>query len=106
VYNDICAIELRETKQGAVYFKSIYSITVKDSKGEDVGLSEYTDKVLLIVNTATGCGFTPQYAGLQDLYVRYRDRGFEILDFPCNQFANQAPERMRKSGVSVLGGSA
>ena len=68
-----------------------YDITVKDSKGNDVSLSEYKDKVLLIVNTATGCGFTPQYNGLQELYEKYKDKGFEILDFPCNQFGNQAP---------------
>ncbi|MBP5332217.1 MAG: glutathione peroxidase [Lachnospiraceae bacterium] len=69
----------------------IYNITVKDNKGNDVSLSEYENKVLLIVNTATGCGFTPQYEGLEALYEKYRDKGFEILDFPCNQFAGQAP---------------
>jgi glutathione peroxidase len=70
---------------------NLYDITVKDAKGVDVSLSEYTGKALLIVNTATSCGFTPQYTGLQDLYARYREKGFEILDFPCNQFGNQAP---------------
>lgn len=70
---------------------SVYDFTVKDNKGEDVRLEDYKGKVLLIVNTATGCGFTPQYDGLQDLYEAYKDKGFEILDFPCNQFANQAP---------------
>ncbi|MBQ9276857.1 MAG: glutathione peroxidase [Clostridia bacterium] len=70
---------------------TIYDFTVKDKKGNDVSLSEYKGKVLLIVNTATGCGFTPQYDGLQDLYEKYQEKGFEILDFPCNQFANQAP---------------
>lgn len=69
----------------------LYDITVKDNKGLDVNLGEYKGKVLLIVNTATGCGFTPQYDGLQDLYEKYQEKGFEILDFPCNQFANQAP---------------
>lgn len=69
----------------------IYDYTVKDGNGNDVSLSDYRGKVLLIVNTATGCGFTPQYAGLQDLYEKYAERGFEILDFPCNQFAGQAP---------------
>ena len=54
-------------------------------------MKNYKDKVLLIVNTATGCGFTPQYEGLQDLYEKYEPQGLEILDFPCNQFANQAP---------------
>ncbi len=70
---------------------SIYDFTVKDMQGNDVSLSQYDGKVLLIVNTATGCGFTPQYDGLQDLYEKYQDKGFVILDFPCNQFANQAP---------------
>lgn len=70
---------------------SIYNLTVKDAEGENVRMSEYKGKVLLIVNTATGCGFTPQYDGLQDLYELYNDKGFEILDFPCNQFGNQAP---------------
>jgi glutathione peroxidase len=57
-----------------------------------VKLEEYRGKVLLIVNTASRCGFTPQYAELEELYKRFNDRGFEILDFPCNQFANQSPE--------------
>lgn len=70
---------------------SIYNYTVKDSKGNDVSMEEYKGKVVLIVNTATECGFTPQYKDLQDLYLKYKDRGFEILDFPCNQFAGQAP---------------
>jgi glutathione peroxidase len=70
---------------------SIYDFTVKGRAGEDVSLSTYKGKVLLVVNTATGCGFTPQYEGLQKLYDKHQDKGFEILDFPCNQFANQAP---------------
>ena len=70
---------------------SLYDYTVKDSKGNDVSLKEYEGKVLLVVNTATGCGFTPQYQGLQEMYEKYKDQGFEILDFPCNQFGNQAP---------------
>ena len=70
---------------------TIYDYTVKGRAGEDVSLSTYKDKVLLVVNTATGCGFTPQYEGLQKLYDKYKEKGFEILDFPCNQFANQAP---------------
>ena len=70
---------------------NIYDFTVKDNSGTDVSLSKYKGKVLLVVNTATGCGFTPQYKGLQELYDKYKEKGFEILDFPCNQFANQAP---------------
>jgi glutathione peroxidase len=69
----------------------IYDFTVTDNKGQDISLKKFAGKVLLIVNTATGCGFTPQYSGLQKLYEDYRERGFEILDFPCNQFGNQAP---------------
>lgn len=71
--------------------KTVYDFTVKDMQGKDVSLSEYQGKVLLIVNTATGCGFTPHYDPLEAMYKEYRDQGFEILDFPCNQFANQAP---------------
>jgi glutathione peroxidase len=70
---------------------SFYDITVKDMSGSDVSLSQYKGKVVLVVNTATGCGFTPQYSGLQKLYDAYKDKGFVILDFPCNQFAGQAP---------------
>lgn len=71
--------------------KSVYDFTVKDRKGNDVGLSEFKGKVLLIVNTATGCGFTPHYEPLEAMYRDFKDKGFEILDFPSNQFANQAP---------------
>ena len=70
---------------------SVYDFTVKDRKGNEVKLSEYAGKVLLIVNTATGCGFTPHYTPLEAMYKEFREKGFEILDFPCNQFANQAP---------------
>ena len=70
---------------------SIYDYTVKNRKNEDVSLSSYKGKVLLIVNTATGCGFTPQYEGLENLYKKYHEKGLEILDFPCNQFGHQAP---------------
>jgi len=70
---------------------TIYDYSVKDSKGNLVNMKDYEGKVVLIVNTATGCGLTPQYDGLQDLYEKYNEQGFEILDFPCNQFANQAP---------------
>ena len=71
--------------------KTVYDFTVKDRMGNDVSLSEYRGKVLLIVNTATGCGFTPHYEPLEAMYAELKDRGFEILDFPCNQLANQAP---------------
>ncbi len=70
---------------------SIYEFHVLDYLGNDVCLEEYKGKVLLIVNTATGCGFTPQYEGLEKLYKSHHEQGFEILDFPCNQFAHQAP---------------
>lgn len=70
---------------------SIYDYKVKNRKGEEVSLKDYTNKVLVIVNTATGCGFTPQYEGLEKLFKKYHDKGLEILDFPCNQFGNQAP---------------
>jgi glutathione peroxidase len=70
---------------------SIYDFTVKDSSGADVPLSKFKNKTLLIVNTATGCGFTPQYKALEALYEKYKDSGFVIMDFPCNQFGHQAP---------------
>lgn len=70
---------------------NIYDFKVKNRAGADVSLSDYKGKVLLIVNTATGCGFTPQYEGLENLYKKYHDKGLEILDFPCDQFGHQAP---------------
>ena len=70
---------------------NVYDFTVKTRKGEDVALSDFQGKVLLVVNTATGCGFTPQYKELQEIYDADHDKGLEILDFPCNQFGNQAP---------------
>ncbi len=70
---------------------NIYDYNVKNKKGEQISMSDYKDKVLLIINSATGCGFTPQYTALQGLYDKYRDHGFDVLDFPCNQFGNQAP---------------
>ena len=69
----------------------IYKLTVKDRKGNDVSLADYKGKVLLIVNTATRCGFTPQYTELEALYEKDSAKGLEILDFPCNQFGQQAP---------------
>ena len=70
---------------------SVYDYSVKAMDGSDISLSQYQGKVLLIVNTATGCGFTPQYDALQDLYEECAQQGLEILDFPCNQFRDQAP---------------
>ena len=69
----------------------IYDFKANDYKGNEISLSDYKGKVLLIVNTATKCGFTPQYNELEELYGKYKEQGFEILDFPCNQFFHQAP---------------
>lgn len=71
--------------------KTVYDFSVKDRKGAAVSLKEYANEVLLIVNTATKCGFTPQYEELEKLYEKHHGQGFEILDFPCNQFGQQAP---------------
>ena len=76
---------------GLLAQQSLYDFQVADRDGKLVSLSDYRGKVLLIVNTATECGFTPQYNDLQRLYERLHDQGFEILDFPCNQFGEQAP---------------
>jgi len=70
---------------------SIYDFEVKDGEGNMVSLKEYEGKVLLIVNSATKCGFTPQYTELNEIYAEFNEQGFEILDFPCNQFGSQAP---------------
>ena len=70
---------------------NIYDLKVKTRKGEDFDLSTLKGKVSLVVNTATGCGFTPQYEAIETLYEKYHDKGFEVLDFPCNQFGHQAP---------------
>ena len=70
---------------------SIYDFTFMAQDGREISMADYKGKVLLIMNTATGCGFTPQYDGLEELYRDNAGKGFEILDFPCNQFAEQAP---------------
>ena len=70
---------------------SIYDYTVLDRKGNEVSLADCKDKVVMVVNTATGCGFTPQYKEIEEMYEKYHDKGFEIIDVPCNQFAGQTP---------------
>lgn len=70
---------------------NVYDFIVKAQDGSEVALSDYRGKALLIVNTATGCGFTPQYTELQQMYEEYKEKGLEILDFPCNQFGEQTP---------------
>ena len=74
-----------------IEMRTVYDFSVKDRKGKMVSLKEYANEVLLIVNTATRCGFTPQYEELEQLYEKYHQQGFEVLDFPCNQFGQQAP---------------
>lgn len=74
-----------------MYMETIYEYRLTDNKGNDVSLEAYKGKVLLIVNTATGCGFTPQYEELENIYKKYKDQGLEILDIPCDQFGRQAP---------------
>ena len=71
--------------------KTVYDFSLKDKQGNEVSLEQYKGKVLLIVNTATGCGFTPQYEDLEAMYHKLQSKGLEILDIPCNQFGHQAP---------------
>ena len=70
---------------------SFYDYSVKDAQDNDVSMENFRGKVVLVVNTATGCGFTPHYKDIEDMYERFHDRGFEVLDIPCNQFAGQTP---------------
>ncbi len=79
------------TNTQAQTMRTVYEFSVKDRKGKDVSLKAYANEVLLIVNTATKCGFTPQYDELEALYKKYHSQGIEVLDFPCNQFGQQAP---------------
>ena len=71
--------------------KNVYSFHAKSLNGEEISLEKFQGKVLLIVNVASKCGFTPQYKGLENIYRRYKDEGFEVLGFPCNQFGAQEP---------------
>lgn len=71
---------------------NIYDFKVLNNKGDEVSLSEYRGKIILIFNSATRCGFTPQYKDLEKLYEQFKEKGLVVIDFPCNQFANQAPE--------------
>lgn len=83
--------DIMRIEKGDIVMAGIYDYKVKKRSGEELDLASLKGKVLLIVNTATGCGFTPQYEGLEELYSKYHDKGLEILDFPCNQFGHQAP---------------
>lgn len=70
---------------------NFYDFVAKDINGKDINMNQYKGKVVLVVNTASKCGFTPQFKGLEELYNEYKEKGFEILAFPCNQFKNQDP---------------
>jgi glutathione peroxidase len=87
----VCAASGGEGEKGETNMKSIYDFRVADIDGNDVNLADYKGRVLLVVNVASKCGFTPQYKGLQKIYGDYRDRGFEILAFPSNDFMGQEP---------------
>jgi glutathione peroxidase len=82
----------QDKSEGKNYLnKNIYDLSVKTMDGEEVKMSDYKDKVLLIVNVASKCGYTPQYEGLETIYEKYKDKGFEVLAFPCNDFGEQEP---------------
>ena len=86
--------------------RTVYEFSVKERKGGTLSLQNFANEVLLIVNTATKCGFTPQYEELEKLYETYHAQGFEVLDFPCNQFGQQATEFARFKKVKVNGPDA
>jgi glutathione peroxidase len=86
-----CGEDKKESPKEEKQMKSIYDFKVADIDGNDVNLADYKDKVLLIVNVASKCGFTPQYKGLENIYRQYKDRGFEVLAFPSNDFMGQEP---------------
>lgn len=81
---------------------AIYDYSVKDKNDNEISLGEYKGKVLLIVNTASKCGFTSQYEGLEKIYKKYKEQGFEVLAFPCNQFGAQEPVLKKRYKVFVL----
>lgn len=102
----LLTINLASDRKGEPMPNNIYDVTVKDMSGNDVSLSKYEGKVLLIVNVASECGYTPQYEGLQKLYEAYKDKGFEILAFPCNDFGGQEPgsnEQIKEFCTSTFG---
>ena len=70
---------------------SFYDYSVTTPKGEEISMKDYAGKVVMVVNTATGCGFTPHYKDIEEMYEKYHDQGFEVIDVPCNQFKGQAP---------------
>ncbi|MCR5746147.1 MAG: glutathione peroxidase [Lachnospiraceae bacterium] len=84
-------VDVIEETENFLVGSPVYRLPIRTRDGNITDLSEYKGKVLLIINSATGCGFTPQYEALENMYKKYHEKGFEILDFPCNQFANQAP---------------
>jgi glutathione peroxidase len=86
-----CTIRTEATFQEGTMNHGIYDFTVKSATGDLIKLSDYQNKVLLIVNVASNCGFTPQYAGLEQLYQKYEKKGLVVIGFPCNQFSNQEP---------------
>ena len=84
-------IILTNTKFKEVYYMSFYDLSVTAASGEEISMKDYEGKVVLIVNTATGCGFTPHYKDIEAMYEKFHDKGFEVIDVPCNQFAGQTP---------------